>query len=105
MDDDRAWDLLDELVQTRPGALRIITNLPDPQAPTSDPRDPAFNVLEDVVSIEPSGDVLIARSAEGALTMGKPLDLLIRLCEHAHYDPQDPGATRDRVLAALEARA
>jgi hypothetical protein len=104
LDDARAWELLDELV-AEPGTLRIITSLPDPGAPTADPRDPAYNVCYDVISIEPNGDALIARSAEGALCIGRPLDLLIRLTEWDYWDPEEPAGTRDRVLAALEARA
>jgi hypothetical protein len=101
LSDAAAWELLDDLAQTR-GELRIITNLPDPHAPTADPRDPQFNVMQDVIAIEVAGDVLQARGAEGALCRGKPLDLLVRLTEWQYFDPADPGGTRDRTLAALE---
>lgn len=103
MDDTEARELLDDLVKM--GALRIITNLPAPDRPTEDARDPAFNVQDDVVAIEDYPDGLVlARGASGALTIGAPLDLLVRLAEWRHFDAEHPEQTRARTLAALDER-
>lgn len=83
--------------------LRIITNVANAKAKTGDPRDPNFNVLEPVDHVEETGQgtVLAAIGTKGSLTIGQPVDLLVRLLEWQYYDPADPMATRERVLAAL----
>lgn len=104
MENKEAWTQLMAVLEERPEKLRIITALPDPQRRTQDARDPAYFVLEQVTRVDPvagPGGLLCAVGEHGALTIGEPAPLLVRLLEWNHFDPAAPERTHERTLAAL----
>lgn len=73
-------------LQAVPGALKIITNVPDPKAPANlGPRHPAYYVAHDVVRLEgPDAQGMIwAYSAEGDACAGYAHQLLGRLTQYS----------------------